>query len=358
MLWKKESKKEHALFVDLFKLNGGEAPLLNNSRRLRGRPQRPVKDEELSLQKRKEGNKQFGFGKYVDALELYNESLCLAKPGSENISFAYANRAACFLKMQRYDECLQDIELAKKSGYPDNLMAKINQRKIDCLKSMENDDSPPEARRQKLSLEPDEKFPCMANVLCIERDDNGEYSIVARDDIDIGETVVVEKVFHAYLLQYRAQKCNICLKSYTNLVPCDRCSAAMFCSDECRGNFLHSYECGLVYSDNSKLNGSILNDARGILIAINMFSTVDELMGFVKQTIQSDPKELPDSLSDEKSQYRAFLKLPINQELLDPHQLTALIFEIYNLLMRIPEIESMFRTSTHRRFLQHIIGID
>lgn len=356
MLWKKESMKENALFTDLYAFNGGESRLVANSRRLGNKPQKPVKNEDESLEKRMEGNKYFGQGRWIDALESYNDSLCLAKKGSENISLTYANRSACFFKMRRHDECLNDIELAKKAGYPDTLMHKIDQRKIDCLKAIENGDSLSESLRTKLSLEPDEKFPCMANVLKIERGDDGEYSVVAAEDIDIGETVVVEKVFHVYLYELQAQKCNICLKSYTNLVPCNRCSAAMFCSDECRTNVLHSYECGLKYSENSQLNGTIMNDARGVLMAISMFSNVDEMMDFVKQTIQSDSKELPDSLSDDKSKYRAFLKLPINDGIIDSEQFVCLIFEINKLLQKIPKIDSMFNTKKYRRFLMHLIG--
>lgn len=263
MLWKKESRKDGAIFTDLFALNG-EARLVENSRRLRGKPRKPVKNDEESLQKRKEGNRYFGLGQWVEALERNNESLCLAKKGSENISLAYANRAACFLKMRRYNECLGDIELAKTAGYPDASMKKLDQRKMDCLKDMENGD-PFRSRETKLSLEADDKFPCMAKALKFERVNGGEYNCVAREDIDIGQTVVVEKVFHLYLCEWHAQKCTICLKGYTNLVPCDRCSAAMFCSDECQTNELHSLECGLVHSENSQFNGSIMNDARGIL---------------------------------------------------------------------------------------------
>lgn len=262
MLWKRESRKENAVFTDLFALNG-EARLLENSRRLRGKPRKPLKNDEESLQKRQQGNRYFGLGQWVEALEFYNESLCLAKKDSENISLAYANRSACFLKMRRYDKCLGDIELAKTTGYPNALMKKLDQRKIDCLKAMESGDSL--SRQTKLSLEADDKFPCMANALKIERGNDGAYNCVAREDIDIGQTVVVEKVFHLYLYELHAQKCAICLKGYTNLFPCDRCSAAMFCSDECRTNLLHSYECGLVHSENSQFNGSIMNDARGVL---------------------------------------------------------------------------------------------
>lgn len=356
MLWKKETKQPNAFFVDLFAAHGGEATLSANSRGMRGKPRKPIKNDDESLNKRMDGNKHFGRGRWVDALECYNDSLSLAKPGSENLSLAYANRAACFLKMQQYDECLGDIELAKRTGYPDGLMDKINKRKIDCLKLMESADSRSGIRGSKLSLEADEMFPCMARALEIQRNDDGEYLVVARENIDIGETVVVEKVFHTFLLQLKAQKCNICLKSYTNLIPCDRCSAAMFCSHECRTRLLHRHECGLVYAEDHNIDGSILNDARGILMACDMFASADELMDFVQQTIQSDPKALPGTFADDKSQYRAFLMLPINEEMLNSKQLTFIIFHVYNLLQKVPKIESMFKTTKDRRFLMHLIG--
>lgn len=87
-----------------------------------------------------------------------------------------------------------------------------------------------------------------------------------------------------------------------------------------------------------------------------MFSTVDELMGFVKQTIESDPKELPDSLCDDKSMYQAFLKLPINAALLGPQELVVIIYEVYNMLLKIPKIDAMFKSRKDRRFMMHLIG--
>lgn len=87
-----------------------------------------------------------------------------------------------------------------------------------------------------------------------------------------------------------------------------------------------------------------------------MFSTVDKMMDFVKQTIQSDPKELPDSLSDDKSKYQAFLKLPINDGMLGPQELVALIYEVYTTLQKIPKIDALFKSRMDRRFLMHLIG--
>lgn len=89
----------------------------------------------------------------------------------------------------------------------------------------------------------------MANVLKIKREFNGNFSVFAKEDIDVGQTVLVEKAFFTYLHNRFGVKCNICLKGNCNLMPCKRCNVAMFCSDECQGNCLHAYECGLKVSD-------------------------------------------------------------------------------------------------------------
>lgn len=54
--------------------------------------------------------------------------------------------------------------------------------------------------------------------------------------------------------------------------------------------------------------------------------------------------------------YRAFLKLPINDGIIDSEQFVCLIFEINKLLQKIPKIDSMFNTKKYRRFLMHLIG--
>lgn len=241
MLWKKESSNQNALYVDLFDRMTKQKidtvfPQLN-------REPAPKKSAAISLEKRKEGNVLFGNGKWAEAMEKYNESLCFAPTGSENISMAYANRAACFLRLKLYNECLIDIDLARNAGYPIHLMPKLDQRENDCL--MARDASvPQDDYNLKLSFEPDTEIPCMANVLKIERNRSGEVSVVAKGDIDVGQTVVLGKPFCAYLHSRFALKCNICLKDNTNLMPCKLCTNAMFCSDECRGNDLHEHECG------------------------------------------------------------------------------------------------------------------
>lgn len=295
-------------------------------------------------------------GVEASTLILYNECLRYAEEDSTDVSLAYANRSACLYHLKMFKECLIDIRLAKEAGYPEHLMQKLNQREANCLKQIE-DVTQPDDFGLKLSFDPDDKLPCMANVLEIHRDENGDLSMIAKEDIDVGKTVAVEKAYSTYQYTMPGWRCNICLKQNANLVPCNNCNVAMFCHGGCQHNLIHQYECGLNFSGYSQLNGFIMNEVRLVLMTLNMFSNVDELKDFVEGSINSDPMAIPNTLSDAKSKYQAFLKLPFN--LLPTVLMENSIFYsycIYKILLNIPKVNAMFSGEINRRFLMHLIG--
>lgn len=358
MLWQKESKKKGGLYVDIFALNGGEALLNEVFRPMRCETKGSTfnKSDVTSLQKRKLGNQQFGEEKWALAMELYNASLRYAENGSKHIGLAYANRSACFMKLKHYNECLIDIELAKAAGYPADLMTKLDKRKEECL-SLIKSGVKSASFEPKLSLEPDERFPCMANVLKIDRDDDGDFTVIAKEDIGVGETIVVEKAFITSVFIRNGLKCHICLKESTNLMPCTKCTVAMFCSEQCRDNPLHEHECGLKFSNNTEFNSSIMRNVRSLLLAIGGFTDIDDLIAFVERSLKSDPYATPTVLSDLKSQYTAFLKLPIPSSTSTIAQnLACIVFEVYRILLVIPHVRAMFSSEKSRRFLIHLIA--
>lgn len=353
-LWQKESKKGNALYVDILALADEEKLAALEMIVNCNQPESPnLKCDKIAAHKRKAGNEEFAKQNWSAAMIKYNQSLCFASQKSENVSLAYANRSACFLHMKAYKKCLVDIELAKKSGYPKRLMAKLDQRAAECLKAMENDDESEHA--PTLSFKPDDKFPCMANVVKIERDANGEYSVIANEDIAVGKTIVVEKPFCTFLCDGSSWKCHICLKNYANLIPCAKCSIAMFCSNECRQSVLHEFECGVQFGE-GQINYSLMGEVREMLVVINMFPNAEELMHFVERTIKGDPKELPASLLNETSKYQSFLKKDSCKSLMDIEGLGFSTFPIYQLLMKNPQIKAKFKSKKHRRFLAHLIA--
>lgn len=286
MLWSKESNKNGAMYVDMFALRGKGIMKFYANARSKKENTTCNKSDATSLEKRTGGNEQFKKQNWEFAMGMYNESLSYAEQGSANISLAYANRSACFLHMKKYKECLVDIELARKTGYPTHLMPKLDQREAECMKLIESDGKKSDDMALKLSFDPDEQFPCMANVLKIDRDADGKLSLFANEDIDVGQTIVVEKAFTKYLYSKFGLRCSVCLKSNTNLIPCNKCTIAMFCSDECRNSTLHEDECGLKFSDKTQINGIVMNEVRIMLMVIRMFPNIDDLIKFVEQAVQ------------------------------------------------------------------------
>lgn len=179
MLWQKESNGDGALYIDILK---------NTSHPLGNFHSYRDKSNAQSLRLRTEGNRKFAQNDIDGAMELYNQSICFAENGSEHLGLAYANRSSCFLRLQMYDRCVVDIQMAKAANYPKRLMAKLDDRHGECLKRKSTDVAitiaTPEPR---LSYDADKKLPCMANVLAIEK--NGQFGrlIRANRDIEIGE---------------------------------------------------------------------------------------------------------------------------------------------------------------------------
>lgn len=355
MLWKKESNESSALYTDIFSSHREvfekKFELFQNNI---GCTQEK-KCDATSMSYRAQGNGAFSVRSWWIAMELYNDALRYAQTGSPNISLALANRSACFFHLKMYKECLIDIELAKEFGYPDNLMWKLVQRKQDCLKSIEGAaaSGPVDDFGRKLSFEADEKFSCMANVLQINNND-GSFSIVAKDDIGVGKTICLENPFISYLYEKTGTKCNICLRERTNLRPCKNC-IVMFCSDECERHYLHEFECNLKFWDNSQHNGAVLEKARLIFSIMNHFEDANELIVFVEQTINNDKKELPDSLSDFRSKYRTFLKSSQGLRIINSHDFLIFYFMTYAFIMTVPKVKAWFSSLFHRRFLAHLI---
>lgn len=350
MLWKKESQRPNALYFDFFPPNVQHWDFKVLLQNIHEKPH-PTKSDAIALHKRTEGNKQFAEGALLDAMESYGDCLRFATPGSEHISLAYANRAACFLNLKMYNECLADIELAEKAGYPEHLMHKLEQRKTSCLGEMQQNPHLPE----KLNFEPNEKIPYLSNVLMVQRNNStGAYSVVAKTDIDVAQPIVIEDLYRVSIRNGYGIHCNICSKEYCNLVPCSKCAVAMFCA-ECQGHFLHEYECGLSFCGESESNRKAMADVRNVLLTMKLFRTVDELMTFVEKML-AKPKELPKTMLDDRSKYQAVFNCPFKKQGKTIAEWQSLIYPVYKTLMKIPYVSQMFQTVKHQRFLMHLIG--
>ncbi|XP_037052135.1 uncharacterized protein LOC119085756 [Bradysia coprophila] len=362
MLWQKESDASNATYIDLCtpsspkEIKEFERAISLYDERMQNSVEKNFvasKDNDLSLKLRREGNALFTNKKWDQAMDKYNRSLCYAEKGSEQIALAYANRSSCYLYMKMYDKCLVDIDLARKANYPEYLEPKLNKRAADCVKSIDDGLQAIDGEA-KLSYESHQNYPGLVEHLVIVNSSKHGRGVFATKDVDVGETVLLERMYVGESFVRKYETCTVCLKSNTNLAPCSTCTFAMLCYDGCNCADLHRLECGIRSHPNNGddfVLGILISVIRSILMAMKLFSNTDDLMCFVEEAIAADPMEIPLTV-DDKSTYRSFLKIH-KEELTDarPHH----IHFFYRYLAGNTELASHFSEEKHRRFYMHLI---
>lgn len=358
VLWKKESAKADASFVDLFKNNLPQAKINAWNRKIASGDWKSEvlfdakmiagKNNQNSSKLRAMGNAHFEQGTWYVAMEFYSKSLCFAVPGTQNESLAYANRATCFLRLNRFDECLRDIDLATKANYPN--MPKLMRRKADCEKAMKIIDQR-KTTEAKLDFPPNEQFPCMANVLEVQQNAEFGRHIVAKDDIDVGQTILIEKGYISLGSAPDRVLCYHCMEGDKNFIACPNCTDVMFCNDKCRDeNIIHEKFCG---ANLNRMPHDVRYLAESVLMGIFAFSTASKMMPFVLETISMRGQQLPTAANDLKTKYELFLSLqPDKPERLD----LELVYKVFTALMDNASIKRMFDSVQSKRFLMHLVA--
>lgn len=95
-----------------------------------------TKSSVKALEFKKSGNDLFCRGEFIEALKCYTKCAAVAPPNSPELAFAYANRSATLLKLERYEACLVDINRALKENYPETSKPKLVDRKKNCLEKL------------------------------------------------------------------------------------------------------------------------------------------------------------------------------------------------------------------------------
>lgn len=256
-----------------------------------------VKSESLALEAKTKGTKAYIKKKDSEALKDYTECLCLAPANSAIIPLAYANRSAVLYQMAKYEECLQDMERAEKTGYPAAIFHKLLTRRCSCYLNMQNKEkiqlSLEHCRRHtcKVPIEAREKFkkcvedlehkalgilagsmnmPNIYSDVDCPAPFNGENNVVkymssalemrvsselgrhviANQKISKGSVVFAERPYAAILLpEYLYTHCQTCFSPVSNPIPCCECRDVVYCSELCQsqGQAFHQYECGILH---------------------------------------------------------------------------------------------------------------
>lgn len=356
LLWQKETKN-HELYVDIFKnkfINSKDVHAhLKKISKITARMNAlklTEKCDGMSSDFRSDGNAKFKEKKWFEAMSFYNQSLCFAKTGSENVSLAYANRSTCFFHLEMYDKCLVDIELAKQANYPINLIPKLDKRREDCLKRINTF----EKNKHKLSYEADEQFPGMANVLEIRCDKKFGRHIIAKCDIPVGKIVLAEKPFITRFINTQYNACTVCMNVSMNFIACTQCTTALYCNSGCaNANNLHKMDCTENWQGK---NSPLQYYVAAILFIISIFTNIDSLIEFVEEAVKIERLRAPHSLKDMKSKLRALLQFSSNNcataEKSSENMREA--YMVYSSLQLRQSIKTLFDTEEEKRFLMHL----
>ncbi|XP_041749327.1 SET and MYND domain-containing protein 4 isoform X2 [Coregonus clupeaformis] len=252
------------------------------------------KDLERAARCRKEGNSSFTSRDYTAAVLHYSQGVCHASLSSEQLSMCYANRSAALFHLQRYRECLEDIDRALNHGYPSHLRHKLQDRHAQCLNHLPNGVEGPNTAEQGAgnqaegvcsrtnSTKPNPKSPNSQ-----QQQQNGSAPVsrlspgvsvcfspgkgrhlLATEGIAAGEVIVEDRAYSCVLIPgmgggkgrerrgetekaggvfgTEERHCHLCLAETVSPVPCEGCSYARYCSEGCRRGaweWHHRWEC-------------------------------------------------------------------------------------------------------------------
>ncbi|KAI8439828.1 hypothetical protein MSG28_013495 [Choristoneura fumiferana] len=224
----------------------------------RSLPYIPKTEKNVALSSicRNEGNDHFNSECYQKALECYNKALLFAPKGSMELILAISNRSALLFKLKAYSASFHDIETCLKLGCSGGLLEKLKKRKVSCTNMIASEmyktfslvhGFPEEFFKFNEKKHPE--IPCLSadvDIISI----SGEKRVAASKDIEIGTVVVVETAFATCSARDKSQvACYFCQKMSFNLIPCDNCCYALFCSTECQKRCVseyHDIECQIM----------------------------------------------------------------------------------------------------------------
>lgn len=300
----------------------------------------------------------------VEALKLYTKSIAYAPYPSEQLALAYANRSAVLIKLHKYKLCIQDIDRTLALAYPNNLRAKLYVRKVECLNALKNpnvEDTIKEAQYwlEKVSLDnrkklneklksiknmlPSQKFkkekfmkqaplpkikthnievPCASDAITIKYNDKYGRHIVATRKINPGEVIAIEKPYSLILTPDNIYThCSNCLEVSWANIPCEYCTYAMYCSEECKAmewKKYHDIECA-IFPSMLKMNFVKL-DLFSLRLAIQAVREATSIQELRKELEEVDSCEDPRTKGFSKNgmflsdKYRSLLGLITNTE--------------------------------------------
>lgn len=320
MLWRKESTRLDSLYVDLCDVNDDDSFFSSFSDDDSIETEMPAKNNELAKHYRQKAGEHCELKNWFDAIELYNQALCFAECYSTEWAAILTDRSICFFQLKMYDECSVDVKLAKTKAGAEIFMAKLNRLSTMCGQKKHQHAKNEQVVYQfkpTLSFVANKQIPLAANVIAIEEKKmkkttttKSERIFQATRSIEVGKTVLIEDGFLATTVE-RYKRCCICMKSATNLVPCDNCTNSLFCHGTCerKARDLHRVECNTTVNRSKDDENDADLVIRSILKAFQIHPTVNGLLCFVEKVLFDKQYDaLATDFGSAKTKYAIFLK--------------------------------------------------
>ncbi|XP_039429261.1 SET and MYND domain-containing protein 4-like [Culex pipiens pallens] len=326
-----------------------------------------VKKSKTAAECRQAGNQRFTVKRWHSALLNYNEGLCFAEPGSEELGLAYANRSAVYFEQGDYELALHNIDLAKRHNYPERLMAKLLDREAECKRKIENGQSKGivPALRMGINVEVNPKIPFLAKGIGMKQYPGLGRGLIALKDFQPGDVILDEKpelCAVSFNNNFSYHYCFHCGSEFqTSLIPCPKCTNHMYCSESCLETDwkqAHRFECAVAMK---LFNISLTSVSYGRLIGRLFFygltafgDNVQQMMTWCEQNYDTGSDPLQIDFSTERDPLKIFKALhstkvkPNAQFEHDFKLITACYYQIY---LKSPQVQAIFRKRAHRNFM-------
>lgn len=184
---------------------------------------------------RQEGHEQLKRGELYKALILYNKALCNALP--QELTFIYENRSAVYFQAQLFDECLENINLARRNSSSNEITQELDLREKKCRELIEQ--SQPDAKFSpwnyfKLTYPANDKIPFIANNLELRENEKFGRHIITMSDLKAGDIIAVEETaFKLIAADSCFSRCYACWKpNNLNLIPCFQSKGMHYSANE------------------------------------------------------------------------------------------------------------------------------
>jgi SET and MYND domain-containing protein 4 len=180
----------------------------------------------MSSEMKEIGNMWYQECEFYKALYCYNDALLTAVNEESNndiIPLLYGNRSAVYFKVKQYENCLENIKLAKENGYTIN-QAKLDKREELAKKLLEQQTKDPEDDPMtffKLSYPVNPKIPFIVSCLELRETEIYGRGIYTTRDLKPGDVLSLEEpaIYHIMMQGFYRRCANCCKPNNLNLTP-------------------------------------------------------------------------------------------------------------------------------------------